>query len=1287
MSLARLVFLLLAACSLAAVGLGVSGEDDAKRVDFDIPSGKASETLQEAAVQADVQILFAAGIPKGVMTRSIRGEYTVREALDNMLSGTPLVAVPVSAGKAFGILRRATDENPRASLSDHQQKTRETTTRTNMKLSQTKKRKSLRNLISGLAALSVAQSSALNAQNEEDDIFELSPFLVEASENEGYRATTTLAGTRIKSNLADIGSAISVLTQEVFEDTGATNAETILPYSLNVEVAGVQGNFADVSPSGGQRLRSNSTARNGNSATRVRGLSPAIYARGLFQTDIPFDSYNTARVTINRGPNSLLFGATTPGGVIDQSLNKATLGKDSGSFEFRIGERSSKRFVFDANKILIKDRLALRVSLLEDETNYQQRPTYKKDRRLYADALAVLYKGSDDGILGRTSLRGNVEFGDISGVPPKITPPGDSLSGWFAPPSRSLEQFTGVTLPDNWVEGFVFKSTVDNRVGSVDELNQPFLISRPFFINMAMYYAQPDLQAPSMGIPGFPEVAGMPARTLWRSIEDYPFRQDTWATFPIFGRSDIAPGFTVPTINDRNVFDNQNLSAAGTVPYRNTEFEVQSVSLEQELFNGKGGIELAYDRQSFDNGYYDPFGGGTFQGNAFRGNEIRIDVSEYLTNGRPNPNLGRPFMVDFATPHFFNNRERESKRVTAFYELDFADKDGFLGKLGRHVFTGFFSEDSAEITSTSDRNKWINIPGSPFDIRQLVNDRLNGERRNVPLIVYLGDSLLDSDIQSVSDVRLTQFASFPAPLPGDRAINHFHSFFRSPINTTDPSAPLESETFEVYRTLNGGSIRRTENDAKSLGLQSFFFDGNLVGLIGWRDDSVKTIENITLANFLAATPDANADGLLDSGEFDRRRIRLSDESNPDHAGQISEVSDETVTWSLVGHLPENLLKLPGGSRLSVHYNESESFVPTRARRDFNGDEIPPESGSTKEYGFTFATRDGRLSARVNWFELEQANATASGGPGAPGMTGWLRFWKDAELNGIAFEDALMTGLDTRPNLTPNITSYEQMYDAIIGLLPQTQQDLFNIRFGPDGRTVLVDPNPGQAVTTNAVAEGFEIDLVGNINESWSVMLNYGKQETVTSDSAPVAGEFVTAVAQNIVSRGLDVVTFTPSLFEYFPMARSWNGNVNSLNALRGKDGTVSLEQRKERINLISTYSFLDDSRFKGVTVGGALRWQSAIATGYETEVDDGVVTPIVSRPFLGPEELNGDAWVSYERQLSLRDRPIDWKIQLNVRNLIGGDDYIPVVTNPDGTVAVVRNPPTKEFFLTNTFSF
>ena len=36
---------------------------------------------------------------------------------------------------------------------------------------------------------------------EEDEVFELSPFSVEASDSTGYQATSTLAGTRIKTNL------------------------------------------------------------------------------------------------------------------------------------------------------------------------------------------------------------------------------------------------------------------------------------------------------------------------------------------------------------------------------------------------------------------------------------------------------------------------------------------------------------------------------------------------------------------------------------------------------------------------------------------------------------------------------------------------------------------------------------------------------------------------------------------------------------------------------------------------------------------------------------------------------------------------------------------------------------------------------------------------------------------------------------------------------------------------------------------------------------------------------
>ncbi len=81
---------------------------------------------------------------------------------------------------------------------------------------------------------------------------------------------------------------------------------------------------------------------------------------------------------------------------------------------------------------------------------------------------------------------------------------------------------------------------------------------------------------------------------------------------------------------------------------------------------------------------------------------------------------------------------------------------------------------------------------------------------------------------------------------------------------------------------------------------------------------------------------------------------------------------------------------------------------------------------------------------------------------------------------------------------------------------------------------------------------------------------------------------------------------------------------------------------------------------------------------------EGAVTPDVARPIFGNPEWNGDLWLGYRRKLFER---IDWRVQLNVRNALGSSSYIPVVANPDGRIVVVRNPPPREFYLTNTFSF
>lgn len=147
-----------------------------------------------------------------------------------------------------------------------------------------------------LAAQEAAPAPAAqqpNATNEEVVI--LTPFEVAASADSGYVATETLAGTRIRTDLRDVGSSISVVTKEFLKDIGATNNATLLQYTTNTEVAGTLGTYAGLG--NGQTLNETSTLRSANPNQRVRGLSSANNTRDFFVTDIPWDSYNARILT------------------------------------------------------------------------------------------------------------------------------------------------------------------------------------------------------------------------------------------------------------------------------------------------------------------------------------------------------------------------------------------------------------------------------------------------------------------------------------------------------------------------------------------------------------------------------------------------------------------------------------------------------------------------------------------------------------------------------------------------------------------------------------------------------------------------------------------------------------------------------------------------------------------------------------------------------------------------------------------------------------------------------
>ena len=95
----------------------------------------------------------------------------------------------------------------------------------------------------GLLALAVAGATGLWAQDNSDEVYELSPFTVAAEDEAGYVATQTLAGTRLKSNLKDLAGAIQIVTPEFLEDTSSTGTEDLFLYTTNTEASGLRRKF------------------------------------------------------------------------------------------------------------------------------------------------------------------------------------------------------------------------------------------------------------------------------------------------------------------------------------------------------------------------------------------------------------------------------------------------------------------------------------------------------------------------------------------------------------------------------------------------------------------------------------------------------------------------------------------------------------------------------------------------------------------------------------------------------------------------------------------------------------------------------------------------------------------------------------------------------------------------------------------------------------------------------------------------------------------------------------
>jgi hypothetical protein len=922
-----------------------------------------------------------------------------------------------------------------------------------------------------LAALAVWTTSSLQAQatvpvadetaTDTEEMIVLSPFEVVGEKDSGYAATSSLAGSRLNTDLRDIAAAVQVITPEFMKDLGATSLPKLLVYTTNTEVGGVGGNFygGDTNNKGyAQRMLSEP-----QKTARIRGLNDADITREYFPTDIPMDWYSLSRVDISRGPNSILFGLGSPAGLINNTLKVPGMRKGrTGFVELSVGSYGSHRQVIDVDQTLIPNQLGLRVSGVNDEAQFRQDFTYNHDKRVYA---AVRWQPK----LGKsifTQIDVQSEWGKIRGNRPVGGTPSDFISNWFGPANKLAipndeywsapgfvedlyaAQTIGGQLWDNHAVSF-FSDAHSGAVGLPGNPVQAMLLRGNSNVNGGGWGSWVGLLNPNWNV----QHANNPKRTkayyannptITAAINDFEAR--TGRTFSGFGQG-MWPMQMIVDGPLSDLLRNQNIVGPNKREYN--EFDDINLAFTQTYLNGRLGINAAYNRQNYETGYTNLMEG------LWGMNMISVDVNQTLRGSTtPNPNFGRPYTVGEGRGGIYE-RERENWRVTAFGLLkasDFFKSDSWLTKiLGEHTFTGVRSSQHFE---NLDRNYALYRWDSPY---LLAVDGPNAPDSNGYVrpngyatwrgLHYLGPSLLNTPsmnaITTVQGVR-----TYQAP-----ALTQFvRHYSQSQGGWRESNFNLLSAENNIDKLYDGASQGYDNTDSKVFVWQGKMLNNVLVPIFGWREDSYTRWNKPGPRQPSQNDPFGGRNPTYGYVE----PFSPAWDYDPVKAPPIIASSVQRRSWSLALHGRELMeligYPMPRGLDVTLLYNDSSSFRPSDVAVDvYNQPEDLP-SGKTRDLSVLVSAFDNKVSLRVTKYKTVQKNTPYSGP--APDW-GWTKANLARSMDGMMWEIGSWAGGDptTRVQPTPEWLVNRWMfgdggYDATIANTPlpsnwQTDPNILN----------------------------------------------------------------------------------------------------------------------------------------------------------------------------------------------------------------------------------------------------
>jgi hypothetical protein len=721
--------------------------------------------------------------------------------------------------------------------------------------------------------------------------------------------------------------------------------------------------------------------------------------------------------------------------------------------------------------------------------------------------------------------------------------------------------------------------------------------------------------------------------------------------------AEARPLWKIPGTTDKSIYDWTDINLAAP-NFETNRAKIFNARLEQNLLNTQRhrlDAELGWRREDQQN-YRRMF---IAQQDGV-GNTIMMDVNERLLDGRANPYFLRPYIGGVNPQVNVRPNFNDNLRSQLAYQLDLRREKNILRWLGLHRAVGY-GEYRVGIGSPSSLRYHdsvvdsVNFLGTGLTNPTPTTNLTNAAGAMTYPLFYLG-STKGGNVEYANLGATNWTGRIPATYYGG-----------SPAQWNTETVTLD----EIYFAM-GQQKKKVRTVGGSV--QSFWLNGDVVTTIGRRKDRSYTVDSLGLP--------------LVNGFFDLTNL---DNFGLNKRWREGKTVTEGVVVKPFRSLPFLQRAEQSGSPwtrylaqtlrgLNVHANKSNSFQPADTAYNVFLQALPNPTGESQEYGFSLYLFDNRFALRVTHHETTQFH-TRSG-------------------IGVVATRAMSLDFDV-----PGQTRTFDLYQAATGwqqtLHPELTLEQAQAAAAKQiGYTVdYITSTSGKSISdvNDAISRGWELELQFNPTRFWTLRATGRQQEAVDQN--------VSLYIQKLINQRYPIWT---TIMDPVNNVRWWTERQGSdgtpeayfvtnvqtpLNLAITTQGKKKPQTREYNLNLISNFQLAglggvaESHRWlRNMSVGGAYRWASKGAIGYQAGLpdSDGVIRSLdKSKPIYDKPTGNLDLTLGYNTRLF--NNRIRARFQLNVRNATENGHLQGVAVNPDGQYWQYRIIDPRQFIFTTTF--